>query len=279
MLLRCRERLRRERQTRREAHLPTQYSEAGPYPRVSQAHVHSGGAGHLEVAAAQGAPPSQRLRSSSCLPGRSDASRAARRSPSCNVPGARRLWAGPGDLRACRGWCLWPVSPGRLRNWASLRRRGDTQPAAPAGPRSGAGRGDHTPPGRLPAPTRSRCGGARSGRVPLRRGACAPAGEPCGGDHVSTANAQLSTPAVRAELPPDLRGGGPRAAAQPAGASRGHPDHRLPGRGLGSDLPVPLLPQLLDLRRRGVHSPRVLAGAGAGGAAPRALPPLRSPRG
>ena len=77
---------RRERLNRREAHLPTQHPEAGPHPRVPQADVDTGRAGHLEVTAAQGAPPSHRLRRS-CLDGPSDGSPAALPSGNCSVPG------------------------------------------------------------------------------------------------------------------------------------------------------------------------------------------------
>jgi ribonuclease P protein component len=51
-----------ERLNRREAHLPTKHPETGSHPWVPQAHVHAGGAGNFEVAAAQGAPPSHRLK-------------------------------------------------------------------------------------------------------------------------------------------------------------------------------------------------------------------------
>ena len=146
---------RRERLNRREAHLPTQHPEAGPHPRVPQAHVHPCRAGHLEVAAAQGTPPSQRLRPS-CLPGRSDASPAARPSPSCNAPvraGRADPSVPPSSRSSRRPRC---VPPGGLRNWASLRRRGGAEPPPAPGPRRGASRGRDPGPRLLPGPTRSR---------------------------------------------------------------------------------------------------------------------------
>ena len=74
---------------RREAYLSTQHPKAGQNTRLSQAHVDAGRTGHLEVTAAQGAPPSHRL-SASCLPGRLEEYKAALRSISCSVPGPGR---------------------------------------------------------------------------------------------------------------------------------------------------------------------------------------------
>ena len=85
-----------ERLNRREAHLPTQYPEAGQDPRVPQAHVDPGRSGDPEVAAAQGAPPSHRLSARACPDGRTDPSPRRLRG-SCSAPGAR---ASCGPVRA-----------------------------------------------------------------------------------------------------------------------------------------------------------------------------------
>src|SRR3974390_832826 len=81
--------------------------------------------------------------------------------------------------------------------------------------------------------------------------------------------------------PDPASGGCPRRVGAPpesARASRVGPAQGVSSGGLGPRLAVPLLPELFELRRRGLHRARVLAGAGADGAPPAALPALRAPR-
>ena len=69
-----------------------------------------------------------------------------------------------------------------------------------------------------------------------------------------------------------------RGPAEPPGPGGRRPRHRLPGRRVRPHLPLSLLPQLLHLRRRGLHRPRLLARPGPERPPPVALPALRAPR-
>ena len=174
---------------------------------------------------------------------------------------ARRARAACGPVRAAFA----PVdeaTPGMfpqvgIRNWPPLRLGRRPEPAPPAGPGRRPGGRTLPPPRRLPGPARARRFRLDRGPVPPRPGHRPSPRRRGGRPHMTdTPGPSLSPPARMA------------IALLPG----------LPGRGVGPHLALSLLPELLELRRRGLHRARLLAGARPERPAPAALPALRSPR-
>ena len=126
---------RTRKAVRREANLPTKHPQAGQDPWLPPAHVDPRRAGRSCGPTAQGAPASDRLRVAVGL--------AYRAHPPAGTPSnpcADRLGAAAVAPSGSRSWPPSPgrdVSPGGIRNWASLRFRRPAQPPPPPSPRGG----------------------------------------------------------------------------------------------------------------------------------------------